>query len=1173
MASLIRISSAYTKETDNGTTLVFTVSLDQPNSTEVVTVDFSTVDDTAIAGSDFTAIATQAISFAPNETTQTIEIPILDDTIYERTETFFVQLTNPSANAEIDLVQGRGVGTILDDDPMPTLSIDSVEVSEDATSAVLTVTRSGQSTEIITVNYATVDSDAEADADYTGASGVLVFLPSETTKKITVPITNDNLSEANEEFLVRLSGANNATIDQADGTITILDNDLAPSLSITDVTIAETAAGSNAVFTVTLSAASGQTVTVKYATANDTALAGEDYTATSGTLTFAPGTLTQQITVPILDDLKFELEETFFVNLSDAANASIAESQAIGTITDTDPEATVSITIDDVTIAEGNSGTTIARFIVSLSNASSQPISVDYAVANDTTDTSDWVPTSGKLEFAAGETTKTIEVEIDGDTLDEENETFFVNLSNPVNAEMADAQGIGTITDDDGIPSLSIGDIVIEEGSGLTTAILEVSLSNPTAEIVEVTFTTSDDTATEDSEDYSGNSGTLIFNPGEGLTQTIEVTINGDRLFESNETFLVTLSNAVNATLGKSQGQVTIENDDTLPQISISDIRRITEGDDGTLQATFSVSLSNPDAQTITVDYETSDGIATVADGDYVSGKGQLTFDAGETRKSISVTINGDTKIEPNETFFVNLSNASANAQIARAKATGTIINDDQPPRLSIADVIAQEGNSGTTEATFEVSLDKAYALPVTVDYKTVDETATVADKEYIAASGKLTFAAGQTTQTITVLVNGDTRQESDETFLVELSSATNATIAIDRAIGTIQNDDFDPTNPVLPSLSIDNISLKEGNSGITNATFTLTLSASSAETVTVDYAIADGTATVADGDYTPTSLSSIAFAPGETTKTITVAIQGDTKVETNETFQLNLANPQNAVIAQGKGIATLINDDVVSKPPSDGSDNGSDPGSEPGTDPGSGSKPPATPLVLSGTANADDLVGGTGNDRIYGLDGDDVLNGGAGNDLVHGGGGNDTLYGGIGIDLLLGKHGGDQLLGGDGDDVLFGGKGNDKLYGENGNDLIYGKKGNDLLAGGVGDDTLMGGLGRDRLKGGAGKDQFGFRKSKDKTDRILDFSVKDDMILIQRSGFKAQLKNGTLKANQFQNGKQANDANDRFIYNRGSGALFFDRDGIGGAAQAQIAQLSKNLTFTHQNIMVVAEI
>lgn len=1164
MASLVRISSAYIKESDNGTNLVFTVSLDQA-SAETVTVEVSTVGDTASAGSDFTALSNQQITFDPGKTTQTIEVPISGDTIYERTETFFVKLENPSANATIDPVQNQAVGTILNDDPIPTLSIDNVEISEDNTNAVLTVTRTGQTTEVITVDYTTVDDDAKAGDDYTSASGTLVFLANETTKKITVPVLGDGLSEANEKFLVKLSGATNAAIDQAEGTITITDNDQAPSLSIAGVTIEETAGGSTATFTVTLSAVSGQTVTVDYATADDTALADQDYTATNGTLTFTPGTLTQTITVPILDDLKFELEETFFVNLSNAKNASVAQPQATGTITDSDPEATVSIAIDDVTVVEGNDGTTIARFTVSLSNTSSRDISVNYTIANNTTDTSDLTSASGNLKFAAGETSKIIEVEINGDSFDEENETFFVNLNTPTNAEIADAQGVGTIADDDGVPSLSINDVAIKEGNGSTTAIFTVSLSNPTTETVEVKFATSDGTATESSGDYDSNSGTLTFNPGDGLSQTIEITVNGDRFNESDESFFVTLADAVNATLGKKQGQATLENDDSIPQISISDVRRIVEGSDGTVEATFTVLLSNPDSQPITVDYETADGTATTADNDYVSAKDQLTFEAGETRKAITVVINGDTKIEANETLFVNLSNASANAKIADAKGSATIANDDVAPNISISDIAVQEGNSGTTKATFEVLLDKAASSPVTVNYTTLDETATAADNEYIATSGKVTFAAGQTSQTITVLVNGDTRQESDETFLIELSNATNGTIAVDRAVGTIQNDDSDNTNPVLPSLSINNISLKEGNSGTTNATFTLSLSAPSTESVTVNYATADGTATAADRDYAAISLNSVTFNPGQTTQTITIAINGDINVESNETFRLNLTNPQNAVIAKGAGIATLINDDISLEQPPNNPDDEPDDG-------GDGSSSPI-PVVLTGTANADDLIGGDGDDLIYGLDGDDVLNGGAGNDLVHGGAGNDTLYGSSGVDLLIGKYGGDQLLGGDGNDVLYGGKGQDKLYGENGDDLLYGKKGNDLLDGGEGDDVLAGNLGRDRLIGGIGNDQFGFRKWKDKVDRIVDFSVEDDTILIRRSGFKTKLKIGTLNANQFQKNKKAVDSNDRFIYDRSTGALFFDRDGTGGAAQFQIAQLSKNLVLTHKDIVIVADI
>lgn len=1165
MASLVRIFSAHTKESDDGTNLVFTIVLDQADPSEDVTVEVSTVEDTAEAGSDFTALSNQKITFKPGETTQTIDIPIVGDTIYERTETFFVRLANPSANAAIDPAQGEAVGTILNDDAIPTLSIDDVEVNEDNTQAILTVTRTGQTTEIVTVSHTTVDGQAKTGADYTKTSGKLIFLPDETTKQIIVPILDDTLSEANETFLVKLSGASNATITKAEGIVTLTDNDPIPSLSIENVTIAETAGGINAVFTVTLSTASGQPVTVKYATTDDTAVAGQDYTATSGTLTFAPGIITQQITVPILDDLKFELEESFFVNLSDAVGANIAQGQGTGTITDGDPEDPVFIAIDDVTVTEGNSGTTIARFTVSLSRTSSRNISVDYALAHDTTTASDVTLTPGTLQFAAGETSKTIEAIVNGDTVDETDETFFVNLSNPNNAEISDGQGKGIIIDDDGIPTLSINDITIKEGNSGTIALFTVSLSNPTNQVVTVKYATSDGTARANDGDYTTQSGTLTFNPGE-LSKPIEVAVNGDGRAEPDETFLVTLSDAVNATLGKPQGQATLENDDALPQVSISDVRNITEGDIGSRTVAFVVSLSNPDTQPVTVDYETVDDTATTADKDYVSAKGQLKFEAGEVRKAIIVTVNGDTNIETNETFMVKLSNASANAEIARTKATATIINDDKAPRISIDDVTVKEGNSGTTKAIFQVSLDKAHSLPVTVDYKTLDETATTVDNEYVATSGQLTFNPGQTSQTITVLVKGDTQLESDETFLIELSNAINATIAKDRAVATIQNDDTEitlPPNP--PDLSVNDIRVLEGNSGTTDATFTLSLSKASSESVTVNYETVDETATVADGDYRAVSLGSVTFAPGETIQIVKIAVNGDTTVESDEIFRLNLTNPKNVTISKGSGIATLLNDDTSLTPPPDPTDSNSD-GKQPGN-------VDSKPVVFSGTPDMDVITGGDGDDTIYGLEGDDILDGGSGNDFLDGGAGNDTLYGNNGIDLLRGKDGGDWLWGRDGDDVIYGGKGPDQLYGENGNDRLYGKKGNDQLSGGEGDDRLVGNFGVDRLTGGAGKDQFGFRVRKDQFDRITDFSVREDTILLEQAGFKAGLKMGILNAKQFQIGKRATDGNDRFIYNRATGALYFDKDGVGGAAQLQIAQLFKGLSLTHRNILVVAEL
>ncbi len=193
----------------------------------------------------------------------------------------------------------------------------------------------------------------------------------------------------------------------------------------------------------------------------------------------------------------------------------------------------------------------------------------------------------------------------------------------------------------------------------------------------------------------------------------------------------------------------------------------------------------------MTVDFATADGTATQP-SDYASNTGTVTFAPGDTTKTVTVQVNGDTAVEPNETFNVNLSNATGNATIADNQGVGTIVNDDAAAasNISINDVSKNEGNSGQTAFNFTVSLDAAQAAPVTVDFATADGTATQ-PSDYTSNSGTVTFAPGETSKTVTVQVNGDTTVEPNETFIVNLSSATgNATITDNQGVGTIVNDD-----------------------------------------------------------------------------------------------------------------------------------------------------------------------------------------------------------------------------------------------------------------------------------------------------------------------------------------------------------------------------------------------
>ncbi len=333
-----------------------------------------------------------------------------------------------------------------------------------------------------------------------------------------------------------------------------------PTLSINDVTVTEGNSGSkNATFTVSLSAASTTTVTVNYATANNTATAGSDYTATNGILTFNPGEISKTFTVAVTGDTTVEANETFLVNLTSPSNATLADAQGVGTITDNDTNTNpTTISIADTSITEGNSGSKNATFTVSLAAASTATVTVNYATADNTaTAGSDYTASNGILTFNPGETNKTVTVAVSGDTTVEPNETFLVNLTNPSNATIADAQGIGTILNDDSgsLPTLSINDLTVVEGQD-GQALLTVTLSSASNQPITVNYATTAGTA-KARKDYSTSSGTLTF-AANTTTATLSIPILNDNLNEPNETFKVTLSNPTNATLQKATATVTI---------------------------------------------------------------------------------------------------------------------------------------------------------------------------------------------------------------------------------------------------------------------------------------------------------------------------------------------------------------------------------------------------------------------------------------------------------------------------------------------------------------------------------------------------------------------------------------------------------------------------------------
>lgn len=446
------------------------------------------------------------------------------------------------------------------------------------------------------------------------------------------------------------------------------------------------------------------------------------------------------------------------------------------------------LSINDATVTEGNSGTTPAQFTVSLSSASSQTVTVDYRVASrSATDGTDYQSVTGQLTFTPGTLTQPINVPVQGDGLDENNEAFNVFIANPVNAALLDSQGVGTIIDDDAPPGFSISDATVTEGnSGTPQASFNVTLSAASGRKTKVRYATANGTATAGS-DYIAKSGTVFLNPGE-TSKFVTVPIIPDTLSEPDETFFVDLSVPTNAGLTDGQAAGNILNDDiggtvqfSAATYSVTEMGKV---------ATITVTRAGGNASGVTVQYQTSDGTAT-AGQDYFFESGEFNFAAGETSKSFLVPILDDALDEvDDETVMLALSNVGGGATLgAISNATVTIADDDPLPGLVIGNASVTEGNSGTVGMSFVVTLQAVSGRTLSVSYETSNGTA-MAPSDYQQTSGLLTFNAGEISKTITVLVNGDTTLEQNETFFVTLSNPSNVLIITGQSIGTIIDDD-----------------------------------------------------------------------------------------------------------------------------------------------------------------------------------------------------------------------------------------------------------------------------------------------------------------------------------------------------------------------------------------------
>ena len=405
------------------------------------TVDYATEDRTATAGDDYDPVS-GTLTFTAERAEQVVAVSVVDDAVDEPDETLVLVLTD-AANAMIGTA--FAVGVIVDDDPIPELRISDGSASEGETIGFV-VTLSGSTARTVTVDYATSDGAATADADYRPAAGTLTFEPGEVARTVEVGVIDDAIHEPAEWFELALTDARNARLPRAPGRGTIRDNDAL--LTITGASAGEASGRLEFVVTATGMGAGNTSATVDYATEDRTATAGDDYDPVSGTLTFTAERAEQVVAVSVVDDAVDEPDETLVLVLTDAANAMIGTASAVGVIVDDDP-------IPELRISDGSAseGETIG-FVVTLSGSTARTVTVDYATTDGSaTAGADYGSVSERLTFAPGESSATVSVDLVDDEMYEPDETFVARLSSPVNAVIVTGEATGTILDNDEQPA------------------------------------------------------------------------------------------------------------------------------------------------------------------------------------------------------------------------------------------------------------------------------------------------------------------------------------------------------------------------------------------------------------------------------------------------------------------------------------------------------------------------------------------------------------------------------------------------------------------------------------------------------------------------------------------------------------------------------------------------
>ncbi|MDB6034285.1 MAG: hypothetical protein JWM16_4623 [Verrucomicrobiales bacterium] len=768
--------------------------------------------------------------------------------------------------------QNVGAGSFI-------LSTTNYNVLENASNVVVTIRRSIGGQTNVSVQFRTFDiagtNSAVDGVNYIGVNTNLNFLPGETVKTVKIRIIDDLISNPDRVFGIELLNAQGGAVlgSIRTGTVTILNNDDVINFDISTYTVSEGAG--QALITVQRTGGGVGTVSVNFTTSDGTALAGSDYVATNGTLTFSNGQTSLTFTVPILQDLLVEGNETIDLALTvnpNTGSAILGLSAATLTIVDDDFSAGImGFSQANYTVSE--QGTQAVITVVRVTG-NSGAASVDYATIDGTALAGlDYGPASGHLVFADGEVSKTFTVPIFDDTLVEGNETVNLFLFNPSGVVLGQSSSVLTIRGDEATFNFSQANYLVNEAA--TNITITVTRSPDGTGPVSVDFTTSNNLAVA-GLDYVATNGTLFFDIGE-TSKTFTVTILNDNLGEGLEDFFVVLTNALGESALGLTNVATVGIVDNDISFSFDQPNYIYNENSGTGYVNvIRTGLTNG---TASVNFQTSDGTAT-AGQDYIFTSVNLVFLPGETNKQVGIPILQDLIGEGDETVNLNLVNPTNATVGLQPTALLTIVDDEDNLSLSTTNYFVDENATNAVIAVVRRGIPSSGQ--VTVSYSTSSGTATPG-ADYTNVSGILVFGPFDTIKTFSIPIVDDSLAEGNETVFIRLSNITGGA-----ALST-------PTNATLTIVD-DDVSLRFASASYsvtenaTNASISILRQGNASNTVSVLFHTTAGTATP-DLDYENVT-NQVVFLPGVTNRTVLIPIVDDLQIEGNETVNLFLSNP-----------------------------------------------------------------------------------------------------------------------------------------------------------------------------------------------------------------------------------------------------------------------------------------